>query len=374
MQVKVLVVVSGFAYSGAEIVLNRYLDKNSLIDPYFALIYNSDEVYYELIKRYDENRIFKLEIKHKKSNLRYIPLIDAIKLKNKLKQIINDLKPDIILANNTIETMLIGLQSKHYNVPLVGFIHDMKSSIKSPIRRYYTKKAIRSIEQAITVSNACKNDWNENLLVLYNGLNKDFFKYTEHKKIENISYLGTLSYRKGIDIFLKVIEKVIQENSNIKIQICYHSVENNEYEHMIKQIKSKFNKNIKILKDIINNENLSEFYENVDILIVPSRRDPLPTVIMEALARGTLVIGSKIDGIPEMLDNNEQLMFDCSNSEELYRKLNYILHLNINTYNDITLDLFNHAYNTFNNITKQTVLNEMFNKLVLQNRNKYNIK
>jgi len=46
-------------------------------------------------------------------------------------------------------------------------------------------------------------------------------------------------------------------------------------------------------------QDMSEFYELIDLLLVPSVREPFGLVIVEAAARGCPAICSKIDGIPE---------------------------------------------------------------------------
>lgn len=369
MHVKVLVIVSGFAYSGAEIVLNRYLSGNDIIDPYFAIIYNSQEVYNELIKNYDKKRIYKLDLKHEKNNLRFVPNLESIRLKKGLKEIIKDLNPNIIFANNTIETMLIGLQSSYYNVPIVGYVHDMKSSIKTPIRVYYTKKALKNINKVITVSNACKQNWNNsNMKVIYNGLPKEFYNLKYRKSIKNIGFVGTLSYRKGFDVFLKIVDRMLENDERINVLICYNRCENEELLNNLEILKIKHNERVKVSYKLFGDE-IIEFYDKIDILVVPSRQDPLPTVIMEAIARGCLVIGSELDGIPELLNYKKEFMFKLDNILDIQNRLEYIISLNENMIRKFTGELFSNAENKFQNSVKKEVLNNEIISLLQSIRN-----
>lgn len=369
MHVKVLVIVSGFAYSGAEIVLDRYLSGNDIIDPYFVIIYNFQEVYNELIKRYDKKKIYKLDLKHKKNNLRFVPNLESIRLKKGLKEIINVLNPNIIFANNTIETMLVGLQSSYYNVPIIGYVHDMKSSIKTPIRVYYTKKALSNINKVITVSNACKQNWNNNnMKVIYNGLPKEFYNLNYRKSIQNIGFIGTLSYRKGFDIFLKIVDGILESNESINVYICYNKCENEELFNKLKILKMKYNERVKVSYKLFGNE-IIEFYDKIDILVVPSRQDPLPTVIMEAIARGCLVIGSELDGIPELLNYKKEFMFKLDNILDIQNRLEYIINLNENMIQKFTEELFSSAENKFQNSVKKEVLNNEIISLLQPIRN-----
>ncbi|MFO7726855.1 MAG: glycosyltransferase, partial [Desulfonatronovibrio sp.] len=48
-------------------------------------------------------------------------------------------------------------------------------------------------------------------------------------------------------------------------------------------------------------ENMGAFYQNIEILVVPSIREPFGTVAIEAQARGCPVLCSGVDGLPEVV-------------------------------------------------------------------------
>jgi glycosyltransferase involved in cell wall biosynthesis len=50
---------------------------------------------------------------------------------------------------------------------------------------------------------------------------------------------------------------------------------------------------------------MKELYHEMDVLFVPSRQDPLPTVIVEAGLSGVPVVGSRAGGIPEMVESGD---------------------------------------------------------------------
>lgn len=356
---KVLFVLSGLDYSGAEIVLERYLENNNIVDPYFVVVYDTEKnVLQKLIDKYGKEKVFTLKMKHNKNMLRYLPFIESAKIVRKLSDYVNKIKPNIIYANNTIETLLVGYNKEKYRVPVIGHIHDMKSSIKSPIRIYYTRKAIKKIHNTLTVSNACKDDWNEEMEVIYNGLEESYFKYSERSKVETISCIGSISFRKGSDIFLNAMRNILLNNNSLKVNIAYNNIESDELKVILEEVKNKFNDRVNIFERLSSDE-VTKLYNTSDLVIVSSRHDPLPTVIMEALAKGVLVIGANVDGIPELLNGKEKLLFAPNNVDSLVDKINEILAMNSKAYNKLTKELYDYSKVNFNSKLKEDKLNEI---------------
>lgn len=56
--------------------------------------------------------------------------------------------------------------------------------------------------------------------------------------------------------------------------------------------------------------------KQADLVVVPSRSDPLPNVVLEAFAMDKPVIGSNVDGIPIML-NHPSLLFEPGDGKQL---------------------------------------------------------
>jgi len=67
------------------------------------------------------------------------------------------------------------------------------------------------------------------------------------------------------------------------------------------------------------NEEVKKFYNEADILVVPSIwYDNSPMVIYEALRQGVSVVGSNIGGIPELIkDNYNGFLFEAGNAGQL---------------------------------------------------------
>jgi 1,4-alpha-glucan branching enzyme len=70
----------------------------------------------------------------------------------------------------------------------------------------------------------------------------------------------------------------------------------------------------------IPHEKVQLYLSNCDILLVPSVYEPFGIGILDGFAAGIPVVGSRIGGIPELIDN--QQLFDSGNLEDMVNKIN----------------------------------------------------
>jgi glycosyltransferase involved in cell wall biosynthesis len=64
-------------------------------------------------------------------------------------------------------------------------------------------------------------------------------------------------------------------------------------------------------------QEVRKFYDEIDLLCVPSIEDNSPSVISEAIAAGVMVVGSRVGGLPEMLELFEMRVVDPGDSKSL---------------------------------------------------------
>lgn len=355
-KLKICFVISGMAYSGAEIVLERYLMDNKYIEPYFIVIFNNSNIINKLESIYGYEKVFSTNLNYYKNILRINPWYYQERVLCSIQEIIDKIKPQLIYSNNTTETYLMSKVIKKYGIKSIAHIHDMKSSKRNPILKKATIDSFGLYNKVLFVSKANKESWNvENSEFVYNGLDEKYFKCDskKYKSIKKIGFVGSICKRKGIDLLINNIEDLIQ--LDLQVYIAYGMIEDTKIYKQLLELKNKYNDHICIYENL-DSEQIKDLYDKLDVLIVPSRQDPLPTVIMECMARRTIVIGRNIDGIPEMI-NNDELLFE--NSNEMVKVIQRLVNSNEKYLNKLSSNQYEYCRSKFTDELKTNQLNSI---------------
>ncbi len=130
--------------------------------------------------------------------------------------------------------------------------------------------------------------------LIYNGFkDPEIKKKNINKKNLNVGFIGRLESIKGVHSFIEAANLLKKHKFNFLIAGDGH------LENELKEL-SRENKNIKFIGNVKNPFN---FIKSLDILVVPSIREPLGLVSIEAGLCKVSVIASNIDGIPEVITN-----------------------------------------------------------------------
>ncbi len=143
-----------------------------------------------------------------------------------------------------------------------------------------------------------------------NALNK----YLSGDEIKFL-FVGRLEKSKGVYCLIHAMKHLLQSKLNVKLFIIGRGTEEGNLKTLVSSL------NLTDFVTFIGNvpyERLPEFYNACDALILPSLIDPSPSVILEAMACGKPVIGSKVGGIEEVLiDRETGYLFKPNNYKEL---------------------------------------------------------
>ena len=183
-------------------------------------------------------------------------------------------------------------------------IHERGSAWNStPSNFEYFVNNAKIAKKIISNSKATKHFLNlkfqiplEKINVIYNGIQEKKINTTSIIRFSNkisIGYLGRFETQKGIPSFIKAAKILSQYNFYLAGYGPWES-------YILKEIKKE--KNIFLIGKT---KNPLEFLNKIDILVVPSLREPFGNVIVEAGFCRKAVIASNVDGISEIINTHK---------------------------------------------------------------------
>lgn len=305
-------------FGGAEYVLWDYLKR---IDTTNMYIYTTNRK--EVIDKYKQVL--------KKQNIFSSEKMDIVSIrKNFIKAMLNifyDLYTinkivkkyniEVLYGNNTLDILLISLYRKYINsnIKVISHVHDI---LEKKMYIKYIKRNSKYIDKFIVPSIATKkslilcNINDKKIEVVYNGIElhedkkeqcnfiRKKFKINENKKI--ICIIGQVCKRKRQDLFINIVDCLNKKYNNKYVGIIIGKITDKDF---YEEMKLKIQDPILFINDMKREEIFKYIYPNIDALILLSDRDPLPTVILEAMSRGTIVIARDVDGVSEIIENNK---------------------------------------------------------------------
>ena len=171
-------------------------------------------------------------------------------------------------------------------------------------------------------------------------------------------FVGKLTSWKGPYTLLYAL-KLLKE----KYDIHLHFLGKGEQKNTLKKVAQELN----IVNNItfygfVEHKKLVDFYNACDIFILPS----LPTinweeqfgfVVAEAMACGLPTIVSKVGGLPEVVDFEEDLLFTPGDFQDLKQKIEKLI-IDKNLYNELSYKCHNRSMNYYESIKNAKLIEQ----------------
>lgn len=115
-----------------------------------------------------------------------------------------------------------------------------------------------------------------------------------------LASIGRLSFEKGQDVLLKAMAGAFMEHEEVIALIAGEGPASAELQRLVRQtgIGSK----VRMLGHL---SRVREIYASADVVVVPSRTEGVPNVVLEALDYGRPVVASAVGAIPSMVLHGE---------------------------------------------------------------------
>ena len=272
----------------------------------------------------EEAPFYKLDekVNHVKLGIRRKAFIGKFNVLNQFRKLYINVKrdkPDVLISFIDKNNLIAIIVARSLRIPIIisersnPEKYDYSPIILNGFKMLYNK-ANAIVLQTSAVANGFRNMHIKlpESFVITNPLDPVFFSASEHKKENIILSVGRLSKEKGHDILLEAIERKRPKNWNIVI------VGDGPLLRSYKSFVDANNLTGSVVFEGRKNDVLS-YYDKAKIFVLPSRFEGFPNALVEAMARGCVVIAADCDyGPSEIIKPNENgYLFKIEAADEL---------------------------------------------------------
>jgi len=244
-----------------------------------------------------------------------VPLLFLSELFYAIK-IIKKERINFIHSHWIIPSGLVGAVCKRiFKKPFIISVHGSDLILPNKFLKNFAKIALNSCDVCVVNSTATK----DTVLGITNvreveivpmGADLSMFNPNVKSDIKKdykingpiILTVGRLSKEKGIEYTIKAMPTILKKIPEIKLIIVGAGPEENNLKKLSKKLNLTGNV---VFTGGIPNKNLSRFYKSADVFVLPSLREGMGLVLLEAMACGTPVIGSNTGGITDIIKYGE---------------------------------------------------------------------
>lgn len=217
-----------------------------------------------------------------------------------------------------------------YNKPFVVSWHGGDVNVVMPKRSKIYIKVLESASANIFVSNAILEKTKsygysgKNAVVIHNGYDEEIFKLLDKESVRKelgiykegykyVGFVGNLLQIKRADKLGEIFNLIAKEYPKTYFIV----VGDGPLREKVKKETEGLNI---IFTGRLPQQELGKWMNAMDVMILPSRNEGFGTVVLEAQACGTCVVGSSNGGIPEAIGFPEYVVQEGENFEEMFAK------------------------------------------------------
>ncbi len=217
----------------------------------------------------------------------------------------------IIHSHTPRSALAAALVCRHLSLPRIHHIHsptsrDTDNTLRNISNTLAERISVTGVKKFISVSDSLSH-WavsmkikKSKIKVIPNGVAPIHEQFVWHPQ-ESIT-LGVVALfrpRKGLDILIKALHEVKKTIENIKLNVV-GGFETPGYEQEIKHLAKSLGLSNHI-KWVGFTKDVNSQLKQMDIFVIPSIfGEGMPMVLLEAMAAGLPVIGTNVEGIPEV--------------------------------------------------------------------------
>ena len=238
---------------------------------------------------------------------------------------------DLIHAHWTLSAAAACLGSWVHHRPILVTVHgsDIFQVTKYPVGAWLTKNVLLHCDRITAVSSALMEATitiginPEKIQVISNGVDTNRFVPPANENRNNtILYVGSLIERKGVKYLLSAMPELFRSFPHYRLVLVG---EGPQYPMLRRLVNSLGIAEKVTFLGFQPQDQVRTWMQQARLLILPSLEEAQGVVLLEALACGTPVIASQVDGIPEVITPDVGILVPPANSIALFEAIRSIL-------------------------------------------------
>ena len=145
----------------------------------------------------------------------------------------------------------------------------------------------------------------------------------------NYVFVGRIEYCKGLDVLIPAFAHLLRIRNNCKLYLVGKISETNEYYHKLQRLISSLELDDRVVWTGFT-DNPYIYMRYADCLVLPSRREGLPNVVLEAMYLKTpVVVTRSVPVIDRIVSSKRGIVIDVEDVEALTKAMNEVVNINI---------------------------------------------
>ena len=227
----------------------------------------------------------------------------------KLKALIEKYKIDLIVSHDYKGNFFGRKAAARCKIAHIAHFRGItREDKKVRLYNYIDKATLRKLMCVLTVSRKSKAiledlgvDGNK-IKVVFNAVessklvDQTFTRTIDKSKPFVFVAAGRLSHEKGYDILLQACSQLKSSVNNFRVGIYGHGPEENHLKTMVEELGLA---GVVEFKGFV--DDVLPVLKNADALVLPSRSEGMPNIVLEAWSQKLAVVSTAVGGVPEMI-------------------------------------------------------------------------
>ncbi|NSB16557.1 glycosyltransferase [Clostridium beijerinckii] len=246
------------------------------------------------------------------NNNKLIKILEKVYYPNQIQEkfvdYINLNKYDLVIGVAGTYSLLLGIISDRINAKTIGWQHNSYEAYLKTKERYFWNqdelfnKYIPMLNRYFVLTEHDRKMFleenNIDSIVMHNPTS---FNSKDKSKLLKKQFLaaGRFNYQKGFDLLIESFYKFSKENNDWNLVIVGEGEEKDNIEHLI----NRYGLNHRIKIEPFTND-IRKYFLNSSILLLPSRWEGMPMIVLESLVMGVPIVSYDITAVESSIRHN----------------------------------------------------------------------